>query len=114
MPKPKLPKKNNGADAPGITTGATPLNPGTAERATSTSALDGRNTEMKTITTKTRKPEIVKPEPRSNLVPINLEDEIRRLAYLLSERRGFMPGHETDDWLSAEREVMDRYHQHTA
>jgi hypothetical protein len=58
--------------------------------------------------------EAVKSEPRSNVVPINLEDEIRRLAYLLSERRGFVPGYENEDWLTAEREVLQRYRQHSA
>lgn len=53
-------------------------------------------------------------EVRRNVVPINVEDEIRKLAYLLSERRGFVPGHEREDWLAAEREVMQRYRQHTA
>lgn len=33
------------------------------------------------------------------------EDRIREAAYAASERRGFAPGHETDDWLQAEREV---------
>jgi hypothetical protein len=61
-----------------------------------------------------RKPEIVRAEPRANLVPINLDDEIRCLAYLLSERRGFEPGHETEDWLNAEREVLGRYQQQRA
>ncbi|HTW30661.1 MAG TPA: DUF2934 domain-containing protein [Candidatus Sulfotelmatobacter sp.] len=61
-----------------------------------------------------RKPEIVKSEPRANIVPINLEEEIRRLAYLLSERRGFEPGHEAEDWIAAEREVRQRYHQQSA
>jgi hypothetical protein len=60
------------------------------------------------------KPEIVKAEQRANLVPINLEDEIRRLAYLLAERRGFQPGHEADDWLTAEHEIRQRYHQQSA
>ena len=60
------------------------------------------------------KPELVKTESRTNLVPINIEDEIRALAYLLSERRGFEPGHESDDWFAAEREVLQRYHQHSA
>jgi hypothetical protein len=60
------------------------------------------------------KPTLVKGEPRANLVPINLEDEIRRLAYLLSERRGFVPGHENEDWLAAEHEVRERYHQSPA
>jgi hypothetical protein len=61
-----------------------------------------------------RKPEIVKSEPRANLLPINLEEEVRRLAYLFSERRGFEAGHEAEDWLNAEREVRQRYHQQSA
>ena len=62
----------------------------------------------------TRKPEIVKSESRANLLPINLDEEVRRLAYLFSERRGFEAGHETEDWLNAEREVRQRYHQQSA
>jgi len=71
-------------------------------------------TAMKKVTVRRtmRKPEIVKSEPRSNLAPINVEDEIRRLAYLFSERRGFVPGHETEDWLNAEHEVLQRYQHH--
>ena len=61
-----------------------------------------------------RKPEIVKSEVRPNLLPINLEEEVRRLAYLFSERRGFAAGHETEDWLNAESEVRQRYHQQSA
>jgi len=61
-----------------------------------------------------RKPEIVKTEGRANLVPINVEDEVRRLAYLLAERRGFEPGHESEDWLAAEREIRQRYRQQSA
>ena len=30
---------------------------------------------------------------------------IAEAAYLRAERRGFMPGHETEDWLAAEVEV---------
>ena len=30
---------------------------------------------------------------------------IAQIAYYRAERRGFEPGHETDDWLSAEAEV---------
>jgi hypothetical protein len=33
---------------------------------------------------------------------------------LLSERRGFEPGHEAEDWLAAESEIRHRYHQHSA
>ena len=57
---------------------------------------------------------IVKPDSRANIVPINLEAEIRALAYELSARRGFIPGHENEDWLAAEREVRQRYHQRSA
>lgn len=32
------------------------------------------------------------------------EEEIRKKAYDLAEKRGFAPGHELDDWLQAERE----------
>lgn len=53
-------------------------------------------------------------EARGNVVPINLEDEIRRLAYLISERRGFEPGHDREDWLTAEREILQRYRQQSA
>lgn len=60
------------------------------------------------------KPTLVRSEARGTIVPINLEDEVRRLAYLLAERRGFEPGHDTEDWLAAEREVMQRYHQQRA
>ena len=57
-----------------------------------------------------KKFEVVKNESR-RLVPINLEDEIRRRAYELYQQRGAGSGHESDDWLAAEREVQQRYHQ---
>jgi len=60
------------------------------------------------------KPEIVKSDARATLLPINLDDEIRRLAYLMAERRGFEPGHEAEDWFAAEQEVRQRYHQYSA
>jgi hypothetical protein len=125
MAKPKFPRKTNGAQdaassasspTPPVTTSAT-TNQTPAEKAAVTQA--GQPEPRKVQPKKTRKPEIVKPEivkpdSRSNLVPINMDDEIRRLAYLLSERRGFEPGHEAEDWLAAEHEVNERYHQHTA
>jgi len=106
MAKPRVPKKT--------ATG----NGEAAAEATSTtlSAANGNGAAVEAAApkTSTRKSAIVKSELRPNVVPINLEDEIRRLAYLLAERRGFQPGHEAEDWLSAEREVLQRYHQHTA
>lgn len=61
-----------------------------------------------------RKFEVVKNESRKNVVPINLEDEIRRRAYEIYEQRGAVSGHEADDWFAAEREVRQRYSQQSA
>jgi hypothetical protein len=64
-----------------------------------------------------RKLGVVRTEPRKNaapqvnLVPINLEDEIRRRAYELYQQRGTASGSEAEDWLTAEREVKLRYRQ---
>jgi len=68
------------------------------------------------------KPEIkefkkAQPEVRRNIVPINLDEEIRRRAYELWEQRGYEPGHETEHWLLAESEIRSRYsepRQHSA
>jgi Protein of unknown function (DUF2934) len=62
----------------------------------------------------TKRLEVVKSENRATVLPINLEQEIRRRAYELYERRGFSGGHETEDWLVAEREVLQRYTQQSA
>lgn len=50
------------------------------------------------------------PDARKNIVPINLDDEIRRRAYELWEQHGHEPGHENEHWLLAEREILARYH----
>ena len=39
--------------------------------------------------------------------PAEGDSLIAERAYYRAERRGFTPGHELDDWLAAEREVMD-------
>jgi hypothetical protein len=105
MAKPRVPK-NVGQNS-GTTVTDTPSTPLSANG--NGAAINGESAKKSS-----RKPSIVKSETRPNVVPINLEDEIRRLAYLLSERRGFEPGHEAEDWLAAEREVRQRYHQHSA
>jgi hypothetical protein len=134
MAKSKLPKKNNTVKGPvslpnsTVPTSDTNLGPPSAMTSAMATApvtepvkAERVKTErVKTESVKTepkkatRKPEIVRSEPRANLVPINLEEEIRRFAYLLSERRGFEPGHEAEDWLAAEYEVRQRYHQQSA
>ena len=61
-----------------------------------------------------RKLEVVKNESRKNLLPINLDDEIRRRAYELYQQRGPGSGSEADDWINAEREVRERYQRQSA
>jgi hypothetical protein len=103
MAKSKFPKKTNGevGTTPVVATSATLT---TAEK----NASEQTQPELKKAS---RKPTIVKTEARASIVPINVDEEIRRLAYLMSERRGFEPGHETEDWLAAEHEVRQRYRQ---
>jgi hypothetical protein len=59
------------------------------------------------------RPELVK-AARPSVVPFSLEEEIRRRAYELYESRGASSGSETDDWLVAEREILERYQEHRA
>lgn len=106
MAKPKGPKKSNGEAV------TTPV--ATPSVAVENHGTNGAEPVMAAAKKSTRKPSIVKNDVRANIVPINVDDEIRRLAYLLSESRGFEPGHETEDWLAAEREVRQRYHHHSA
>jgi hypothetical protein len=59
----------------------------------------------------------VTPDVRKNVVPINLDEEIRRRAYELWEQHGYEPGHEKEHWLLAETEIVARYsnqRQHSA
>jgi Protein of unknown function (DUF2934) len=105
MAKPRAPKKVGNDQS------VTPAEAAAAASAVELNASEPAGSELRKST---RKPSIVRSEARTNLVPINLEEEIRRLAYLLSERRGFEPGHETEDWLTAEHEILQRYHQQSA
>lgn len=40
--------------------------------------------------------------------PEKRRQEIAEIAFALAKKRGLAPGHELDDWLSAEREVDAR------
>ena len=100
MAKPRVPKKTNGDAA--------------ADASILVAASSSPETAVAEPKKSVRKPSIVKNNDRTNLFPINVDEEIRRLAYLMSERRGFEPGHETEDWLAAEREIQQRYRQHSA
>ena len=115
MAKPRVPNNKKTSDDAAIVPAvdATPKGVLASETNGKGAALNGaakRTVRKNTVA----KPEIVKYDTRATIVPINVEEEIRRLAYLMAERRGFEPGHEADDWFAAEREVRQRYHQHSA
>lgn len=46
-------------------------------------------------------------ESMSSGMPENIRQKIAQMAYFKAEQRGFMAGCEMDDWLEAEREVME-------
>lgn len=39
----------------------------------------------------------------------NLNDLIAEVAYYKAEKRNFEPGHQEEDWLDAEKEVLARF-----
>jgi hypothetical protein len=45
-------------------------------------------------------------ETKKNPAPVDLEAEIRSRAYELYKKRGYAPGHEHEDWLIAEQEIL--------
>lgn len=57
-----------------------------------------------TTTSQTR----LKPTNRTGESSSELQEEIRRRAYDLYEQRGRVDGHEWDDWLQAEAELVSR------
>ena len=63
-----------------------------------------------------RKLQSVTPKPDSNRSEASADD-IRKLiaeaAYYRAKQRGFQPGHELEDWVQAESEVMQRVERST-
>ena len=57
------------------------------------------------VKTRTRRP---KPPTAILAGDEGRHSSIARAAYFRSERRGFAPGYELEDWLAAEREVNQR------
>ena len=124
MARSKFPKTNGAKETSGAgaqesqpnsrATEALPVTASAESNPPAESAAKADTKKTKNVKAPAPKLEAVRGEGRGTVVPINLEDEIRQLAYLLSERRGFEPGHENEDWLTAEREVRQRYRQHSA
>ena len=51
---------------------------------------------------------MISPEVRNGSGSMTLEDQIRLRAYEIYQERGYTPGNEREDWLTAEREVRAR------
>jgi len=100
MAKAKTPRTNTRSN----TNGSTP------ETVTTAAEMQAAQPELKEI-------KRTLSEVRQNVIPINLDEEIRRRAYELWEQRGHEPGHENEHWLMAEQEIAARYNvqrQHSA
>jgi hypothetical protein len=64
---------------------------------------------------RTRKPKLVTSSPKVKVVPVqkvslstDLQEAIRSRAYSIFEQRGREHGHDLDDWLIAEAEVVGK------
>lgn len=53
-------------------------------------------------------------EERDLKTPSDVEDAIRRRAYEFYEQRGYVDGHDMEDWLSAEQELRGEDRRKTA
>ncbi|HVO91912.1 MAG TPA: DUF2934 domain-containing protein [Terriglobales bacterium] len=69
--------------------------------AKSESKKTSATTERKPIT----KPSTVKAPPRRTVTPEERWRMVAEAAYLRAEKRGFIGGNPTDDWLAAEAEI---------
>lgn len=69
-----------------------------------------RRTPPKPAPKSTPKPafEISTNSARADISPDELRKLIAEAAYYRAKKRGFAPGHELEDWIQAEAEVMDR------
>ena len=112
MPKAKTPRttingKTKTTPTPEVQLASTPVV--AAPAATEVAKEVAKIEAVKPEAVKPEAKPIKRPEARKNVFPINLDEEIRRRAYELSEKRGFTPGHENEDWLIAEREILALY-----
>jgi len=69
---------------------------------------------------RTRKPKLVTSSPKATVAPVgrvratNFEEAIRLRAYSIYEQRGREHGHDLDDWLIAEAEVVGKAYAQSA
>jgi hypothetical protein len=69
---------------------------------------------------RTRKPKLVTSSPKATAALVerapstNLEEAVRSRAYSIYEQRGYQHGHDLDDWLIAEAEVVGKAYAQSA
>jgi Protein of unknown function (DUF2934) len=57
---------------------------------------------------KTAKPAVFNSNARAEISPDELRKLVSEAAYYRAKQRGFAPGHEEEDWIQAEAEVIRR------
>jgi DUF2934 family protein len=62
----------------------------------------------KTPARTTARPQSFTGNARADITPDELRKLISEAAYYRAKQRGFAPGHELEDWIQAEAEVMRR------
>jgi len=65
-------------------------------------------TPVKTPAKTTAKPQSFSGNARADVSPDELRKLISEAAYYRAKQRGFAPGHELEDWVEAEAQVMTR------
>ena len=70
--------------------------------------LTERRTPQKAAPRNHAKPLTFTGEGRADVSPDELRKLISEAAYYRAKQRGFEPGHELEDWIQAEAEVMRR------
>ena len=77
-------------------------------RAKTPRATTPPNKQVLTMPEVTSTPQPWKPSSPASSQKVDLEGQVRQRAYELYQERGCTPGHENEDWLQAEREIMAR------
>lgn len=71
-------------------------------------------TPAKTPANTTARPQSFTGNARADISPDELRKLISEAAYYRAKQRGFTPGHELEDWIQAEAEVMRRVSSRSA
>jgi hypothetical protein len=67
-----------------------------------------RRAPPRAAASKTAKSPVLDNEARAEISPEELRKLISEAAYYRAKQRGFTPGHELEDWIPAEAEVIGR------